>query len=371
MARRTPPNLSSVLTFPQVAKVILSCLPAKTIYTSARLVCKTWNTQADVVLQRRRQYYWDIFQPDQEKDADGCYQKIKDFFEKLPVRPEHVIIFCSSKLWESKIRSFKQATKVTFSKAFQRLLPLRCKVSCIVTDGVIGTSSDLKQTLELEQNDVQAASVLCFGKPSGLELRSLKLNSAIATEMMNHVKRQRGSMPQELASVSKDLKTLLAFSEDSCETEIGQTLYKALGAPLIAGAIVKTLSMGPAHKDEVLSCLGFCGADIQTASVMFSMQVDTSEEAEKVAARLRQKVVGMPLKNSIAFMFACVGRGEYHYGLPSVESSAFRKYFPDTPLLGLFGNGETGYEFPIEGDVGDIPRMFHAYTTAVVLLCLP
>lgn len=60
-----------------------------------------------------------------------------------------------------------------------------------------GTSSDLKQTLELEQNDVQAASVLCFGKPSGLELRSLKLNSAIATEMMNHVKRQRGSMPQE------------------------------------------------------------------------------------------------------------------------------------------------------------------------------
>lgn len=125
------------------------------------------------------------------------------------------------------------------------------------------------------------------------------------------------------------------------------------------------------HKDEVLSCLGFCGADIQTASVMFSMQVDTSEEAEKVAARLRQKVVGMPLKNSIAFMFACVGRGEYHYGLPSVESSAFRKYFPDTPLLGLFGNGETGYEFPIEGDVGDIPRMFHAYTTAVVLLCLP
>lgn len=36
MARRTPPNLSSVLTFPQVAKVILSCLPAKTIYTSAR-----------------------------------------------------------------------------------------------------------------------------------------------------------------------------------------------------------------------------------------------------------------------------------------------------------------------------------------------
>lgn len=46
--------------------------------------------------------------------------------------------------------------------------------------------------------------------------------------------------------MSKDLKTLLAFSEDSCETEIGQTLYKALGAPLIAGAIVKTLSMGPA-----------------------------------------------------------------------------------------------------------------------------
>ena len=42
-------------------------------------------------------------------------------------------------------------------------------------------------------------------------------------------------------------------------------------------------------------------------------------------------------------MFACCGRGENHYrGRAGLEATCFAKLFPNTPLAGLFGNGEIG-----------------------------
>ena len=42
-------------------------------------------------------------------------------------------------------------------------------------------------------------------------------------------------------------------------------------------------------------------------------------------------------------MFACCGRGENHYrGRAGLEAACFAKLFPNTPLAGLFGNGEIG-----------------------------
>jgi hypothetical protein len=49
--------------------------------------------------------------------------------------------------------------------------------------------------------------------------------------------------------------------------------------------------------------------------------------------------------SSVGLMFACVGRGRHHYrGKRNVESVAFRKHFPKTPLLGYFGSGEIGFK---------------------------
>lgn len=49
--------------------------------------------------------------------------------------------------------------------------------------------------------------------------------------------------------------------------------------------------------------------------------------------------------SSVGLMFACVGRGRDHYrGKRNVESAAFRRHFPKTPLLGYFGNGEIGFK---------------------------
>lgn len=120
-----------------------------------------------------------------------------------------------------------------------------------------------------------------------------------------------------------------------------------------------------------LNCLGFCGQDLQVTSVIFPPDVNTVKEAEKIILNLKEKSSGLSLERSIAFMFACVARGEHCYQEVDVESSVFRKHFPLTPVFGVFGNGEIGYEYPREGEKARPPKLFHSYTTVLSLICLP
>ncbi|CAK9294571.1 unnamed protein product [Gordionus sp. m RMFG-2023] len=51
--------------------------------------------------------------------------------------------------------------------------------------------------------------------------------------------------------------------------------------------------------------------------------------------------------NPFAFMFSCIGRGKHIYSWQqNVESLMFHSYFPDVPIVGLFGNGEIAYQSP-------------------------
>lgn len=77
-------------------------------------------------------------------------------------------------------------------------------------------------------------------------------------------------------------------------------------------------------------------------------------------------------------MFACVGRGKGLYDKDDVETTIFKKYFPNTPLTGLFGNGEVGFDwFPSmkrdsesEERTGGKTKMIHGYTTILCLVSL-
>ena len=83
-------------------------------------------------------------------------------------------------------------------------------------------------------------------------------------------------------------------------------------------------------------------------------------------------------KNSFAFIFACVGRGCGLYDNDDVETTIFKKYFPNTPLVGFFGNGEVGFDwFPNLGqnsssaeEARSEMKMFHAYTTILCFISL-
>lgn len=99
----------------------------------------------------------------------------------------------------------------------------------------------------------------------------------------------------------------------------------------------------------------FAGSGVKSASVLVPSGVRTASKMEPILATLKR--AGLDERNSCAFMFACCGRGAGLYlGKKNVESAAFRKLFPNTPLIGLFGNGEIGMAFIPEEEAPPPPR---------------
>lgn len=105
---------------------------------------------------------------------------------------------------------------------------------------------------------------------------------------------------------------------------------------------------------------------------------DVSDEKAAEAAVQRLKAAGIPERDTVGFMFACVGRGfQYYRAKGNVEADAFRKFFPSVPLFGFFGNGEIGCDRIVTGnfilrkcnEVKDAD-LFHSYTTIMALIHL-
>ena len=91
------------------------------------------------------------------------------------------------------------------------------------------------------------------------------------------------------------------------------------------------------------SGLVISGDNVQAASVLLTRK--TKKEAAVRQELQKLKNCGLNEENSFALMFACCGRGEYFYGKQNVEASVFQEMFPNTPIAGIFGNGEIGAHY--------------------------
>lgn len=117
--------------------------------------------------------------------------------------------------------------------------------------------------------------------------------------------------------------------------------------------------------------LAFSGSKIQGASVLLEQYVTSAKAAEDTIQRL--KAANIPETNTMGFMFACVGRGHNTYNNQrNVEANAFRKIFPNVPLLGFFGNGEIGCDRIIKENYTlsetDAEGLQHSFTTVMSLV---
>lgn len=117
--------------------------------------------------------------------------------------------------------------------------------------------------------------------------------------------------------------------------------------------------------------LALSGPKVQGASVLLDQDVSNTKAAEDTVRRL--KAAKIPEKNTLGFMFACVGRGQNYYNnQTNVEADAFHKVFPNTPLFGLFGNGEIGCDRIVKDDYTlcdeDSDSLQHEYTTVMSLV---
>lgn len=139
----------------------------------------------------------------------------------------------------------------------------------------------------------------------------------------------------------------------------------------------------PVAENSYMATSGFviAGEGVQAASVLLPRKVRSEK---RVMAELQKlKDSGICQENSFAFMFACCGRGENHYrGRAGLEAACFAKLFPNTPLAGLFGNGEIGVSHvPQQGVPGSKaeaapasrlqPGQFlHSFTTIFLMVSL-
>ena len=130
----------------------------------------------------------------------------------------------------------------------------------------------------------------------------------------------------------------------------------------------------------------FSGSGVKAASVLLPTSLNTRSKVEQELKKL--KSVDFNEKSSCAFMFACCGRGKTFFkGKPNVESEVFKQLYPNTPLLGIFGNGEIGLTYLPEEttkDTGSNPsaskrqkvdcnllqgdEFAHSFTTVFVML---
>ena len=94
----------------------------------------------------------------------------------------------------------------------------------------------------------------------------------------------------------------------------------------------------------------FAGDGVEAASVILPRNIKNASKVTKELLKLKECKnlgdLGSPNSNSCAFMFACCGRGKhFHNDKSNVESKCFKDIFPNTPLIGIFGEGEFGWNY--------------------------
>lgn len=372
---------SLLTTTPHVTELILSFLSAKQLNRVAR-VCTVWSKIARKLKKKRKTSAWTCLTSD-PNDIDPHYcilNEAKSFFENIYTQPHVVFMFYESDfLHYTPEESYRWNDKQQISDSdFRNLLPSQCKFIGIGSGGIIGTTSVTGQVLELENEP--GFTFLCLPNYEGVEF-------AIGQDIFcvsDAEERFKENYPEllQLPAPSMPCQTILTFVSDYQESrQLQMDLMKHFPNTLVAGAIIDDIISVSGLINEDIPAMKFvsiCGDRIKVASVVVHENMQTMNEVEKRVKVL--KSYHLPEQRSFAFMFACLGRGKGMFGAPNVESTIFRRYFPNTPLFGVFGNGEIGFDFVSVGSgiVAETKpkrkspqtKLYHGYTTIYVLVSI-
>ncbi|XP_061174156.1 F-box only protein 22-like isoform X2 [Saccostrea echinata] len=382
---------------PVIINKILETLPMKSLHACAR-VCRTWNEIVKKIKQTRTSLHWLCVQgEDEENQKDHNIVEDLTMSFQLTSEPAHVFVFCTSSLFEESLyvpsKSQSRRPRLCKSQSYDvesfitSLLPSSCKCYSVAADGIIGSS--VNKTVEIEHS-VMAMTYLAIPRLPGVEIYDFFI------DLNKHIPPMTPEIPdlfnvEEVTTVPYDqeVKAILFFSDlHFCPQEIQLGLLDYYnGCPVVGGYvdhIVTPLSECGLDEssDSQVRCIALCGPNVQVASVVVKEDTDSEKEIEKELLKL--KACNLPTEKSFAFMFACLGRGKsYHHGKENVESSIFRKIFPQTPLFGFFGNGEIGmnYLHPYDSMENGFkskktktsrhhPKLSHAYTSIFLLVSI-
>ncbi|KAM4862793.1 LOW QUALITY PROTEIN: F-box only protein 22-like [Urocitellus parryii] len=373
----------------EVVEHVLTFLPAKALLRVAG-VCRLWRECVRRVLQTHRSVTWISAGLAEAGHLEGhCLVRVvaEELEQNVRILPQTVLYMADSETFISleECRGHKRARKRTTMEtalALEKLFPKRCQVLGIVAPGIVvspmGTGSNRPQEIEIGESGF----ALLFPQIEGIKIQPFHF-----TKDPKNLTLERHQLTEVGLLDNPELRVVLIFGYNCCKVGASNYLQRVVSTfsdmnIILAGGQVDNLSSFTSEKNPLdidatgVAGLSFSGQRIQSATVLLNEDVNDEKTAE--AAMQRLKAANIPEQNTIGFMFACVGRGfQYYRAKGNVEADAFRKFFPNVPLFGFFGNGEIGCDRIVTGnfilrkcnEVKD-DDLFHSYTTIMALIHL-
>ncbi|XP_037603580.1 F-box only protein 22 [Sebastes umbrosus] len=361
----------------EVVERILTFVPTKSLLRIAS-VCRLWRNCARRVLRTQQQLTWVSASGASNTDFHVLCSILAEEVEKVFLLPKTVLAFVDYENFNGRAYCYRQnkAKKSRHSpdtiEELDTLFPKGCDIMGVTTPGIVLTPSGSGSSLPEEYQEGEAGFAIMLPSVEGVRIKPFHFcKKSISPTAL----KEAGLVD------NPELRVVLIFVYQAYKTggvhflsQILEPLAKSKA--LIAGGLVESVFSPPRHCCSQGSYgvvgLALSGPKVQGASVLLDQDISNPKAAEATIRRL--KAAKIPERNTLGFMFACVGRGQNYYNQSNVEADAFRKVFPNTPLFGLFGNGEIGCDRIVKEDYTlcdtDTDSLQHEYTTVMTLVHL-
>ncbi|XP_034725736.1 F-box only protein 22 [Etheostoma cragini] len=362
----------------EVVERILTFVPTKSLLRIAS-VCRLWRNCARRVLRAQQHMTWVSACGPSNTEAHVLCSVLAEEVEKVFLLPKTVLALVDCEAFNGQAYCYRQnkAKKSRHSadtvEELSLLFPSGCDIMGITTLGVVLTPSGSYSSLPQEYQEGEAGFTIMFPSIEGVHIKPFHF----CKESISPTALKEAGLVD-----NPELRVVLLFVYEAYKTGGAHFLSQILeplakSKALIAGGLVESVFSPPRHccSQGAYGVVGLAlsGPKVQGASVLLDQDVSNPKAAEATIRRL--KAAKIPERNTLGFMFACVGRGQNYYNnQANVEADAFHKVFPNTPLFGLFGNGEIGCDRIVKDDYTlcdtDTDGLQHEYTTVMTLVHL-
>ncbi|XP_034432643.1 F-box only protein 22 [Hippoglossus hippoglossus] len=362
----------------EVVERILTFLPTKSLLRIAS-VCRLWRNCARRVLRTQQHLTWVSACGPSDTEVHALCSILAQEVENVFLLPKTVLAMVDCEAFTGQAYCYRQskAKKSRHSpdtvEELNLLFPKGCDIMGIATPGIVLTPSGPSSNPPQEHQEGEAGFAIMLPSMEGVHIKPFHFCK----------KSMSPSALKEAGLVENpDLRVVLLFVYEAYKPGGARFLSQLLeqlskSKALIAGGLVESvfspLRQCCSQGAHGVVGLALSGPKVQGASVLLDQDISNPKEAEATIRRL--KAAKIPERNTLGFMFACVGRGQSYYNNQNnVEADAFHKVFPNTPLFGLFGNGEIGCDRIIKDDYTlcdtETDSLQHEYTTVMTLVHL-
>ncbi|KAM6942989.1 F-box only protein 22 [Xenentodon cancila] len=364
----------------EVVERILTFVPTKSLLQVAS-VCRLWRNCARRVLRTQQQVTWVSSSGAATAEDHSLFSTLAKEVEKVFLLPKMVLAMVDHLSFSGKACTYthNKAKRSRHSsdtvEELNQLFPKGCDIMGITTPGVVLTRTGSCSSPPEEHQDGEAGFALMFPSIEGVHIKPFHFCKKTVSPT---------ALKEAGLVDNSELRVVLMFVYEAYKPGGARFLNQILeplskSKAVIAGGLVENAFSPPSQCCSQgaygVVGLGLSGSKVQGASVLLDPHVSSAKAAEATVRRL--KAAKIPEKNTLGFMFACLGRGRgYYNNQANVEADAFHKVFPNTPLFGFFGNGEIGCDRIIKEDYTlcdtetDMDSLQHEYTTVMTLVHL-